>query len=128
MTSTSRSFGLLLFVLVTAAAGWWSLAGANKEDAKPATMAMSRYLVFSPHTQEECLAALDAAAAHGKDSLAQWDWGCMSGDHTGYMFTMASSEGEALKMVPEPVRAKARVVKVSKFTAEEIQSFHKMHH
>ena len=130
---------LVVLVAFAAVAGLWSLAAAMKDDAqaapaqtmpaaKAAPMMMSKYLIISPHTKEECLASLDAAAAMGGANLAKWEWGCMSGDHTGYAFVDASSEQDALKMVPESLRAKARAVKVSQFTAEQIKSFHEMKH
>jgi hypothetical protein len=128
MRSFRSLLGAFLILAVAATAGWWSFAGANKEDAKAAAAATSRYLVISPHTKEECLTALDGAAALGKEALARWEWGCMSGDHTGYEFVEVSGDAEALKTVPEPVRAKARAVKLSQFTAEQITAFHQMHH
>ena len=41
------------------------------------------YLIESPHTKEECLQALDDVLARGPEFLARFEWGCMSGDHTG---------------------------------------------
>src|SRR5437867_11924301 len=90
-------------------------ADAAKSDAKAAKPAMSRYLVSAPHTEEECLQTLDNVKAMGPNELRKWDFGCMDGDHTGYMIVMAASSEDALKNVPEPVRAKARAVKVHKF-------------
>ncbi len=83
------------------------------------------YLIESPHTKEECLQALDGALARGPRFLAQFDWGCMAGDHTAWATVEAKSEAEAREMVPPIVRGKARIVPVSKFTPEQIQSFHK---
>jgi hypothetical protein len=86
------------------------------------------YLITSPHTAEECLSALDEIAASGKKALDNWQWGCMAGDHTGYEMLQASSEAEALKTVPENLRAKAKATKLNKFTAEQVASLHeKMH-
>jgi len=101
-------------------------AGKTEKAAKPASQ-MSEYLVISPHTAEECLAALDDVSTLGKDVLAKYDWGCMSGDHTGYFKTQAASEAEALKAVPQSIRAKARAIKLAKFTPEQIAMAHKNH-
>lgn len=84
----------------------------------------SRYLVISPHTMEECLASLDAIVAGGSDELAKYDWGCMVGDHTGYAIVEATDDTEALKIVPAMIQAKARAVKLTKFTAEQVAMFH----
>jgi hypothetical protein len=93
------------------------------DEAKTET---ATYLVTSPHTPEECLASLDEFAASGKKALDNWYWGCMDGDHTGYDFVQATSETEALNVVPENLREKADATKLSKFTAEQVASFHKM--
>lgn len=85
----------------------------------------STYMVSSPHTAEECLAALDEFAASGKNTLDNWYWGCMDGDHTGYEIVNAGSKEAALKTVPENLRAKAKATKLSKVTAEQVASFHK---
>jgi len=97
-----------------------SLAG---EEAKTE---VSSFLVSSPHTAEECLASLDEVAASSKGALDKWYWGCMAGDHTGYEIVQASSKAEALMVVPENLRAKAKAVKLNKFSEEQVASFHKM--
>ncbi|PYM07116.1 MAG: hypothetical protein DMD82_06560 [Candidatus Rokuibacteriota bacterium] len=99
-------------------------AQAGKSEAKPAKPAMSKFLIISPHTEEECLQTLDNVKAMGPNALSKWDFGCKDGDHTGYMIVMASSSEEALKNVPESVRDKAKAVKVHRFTAAELKSIH----
>ena len=83
-----------------------------------------RYLVSAPHTPEQCLAALDAFAAQGKEQLAHFDWGCMGGDHTAYAVVEANSVQAALAVVPANQRAQAKAVKVDKLTVEQIKSLH----
>lgn len=83
------------------------------------------YLVSSPHTPEECLAALDEFAAGGEESLDNWYWGCKDGDHTGYEIIQAGSKEEALSTVPESLRDKAKATEVGQITAEDIAAFHK---
>jgi len=85
---------------------------------------MAKYLIESPHTEEECLQALDETLAKGTDLLAKFDWGCTSGEHTGWAILDAGSEAAARNMVPSFLRSKARIVKVDKFTAQQIKSFH----
>ena len=84
-----------------------------------------RYLLIMPHTPEQCLASLDAMEAESPQLLAKTDWGCMAGDHTGYLVVHASSEQAALNMVPASERAQAKAIKLNKFTEAEIKSFHK---
>lgn len=86
---------------------------------------MSKYLVETHHTKEECLRELDAFS--GKpEVLEKFNWACASGDHTGYGVIEASSEKEARDVVPEFVRAKAEVIPVAKMTPDTIRSLHKM--
>ncbi|MBI5837501.1 MAG: hypothetical protein HZB25_09675 [Candidatus Eisenbacteria bacterium] len=111
----------LLLVLATVVLGACLLSGGAT--AKGGAMA-TRYLISSTHTPEECLADLDKFSAAGKAALARFDFGCEAGDHTGYTIVTASSEQEALKAVPEPLRGKAKATKLHRFTADEIRSFH----
>lgn len=86
---------------------------------------MERYLVESPHTPEECLRALDEILAKGPGVLADYEWGCMAGDHTGYAIVEARSASEVKDNIPSFLRGKARVVQLNKFTPEQIREFHK---
>jgi len=86
---------------------------------------MERYLVESPHTPEECLRALDEILAKGPGVLADYEWGCMAGDHTGYAIVGARSASEVKDNIPSFLRGKARVVQLNKFTPEQIREFHR---
>ena len=83
------------------------------------------WLVKVPHTAEECLAALDAHSQHDQKLLSKFDWGCMDGDHTGYVKIEAASAEAAIEKLPETERKNAKATKVVKFTPEQIRSFHK---
>ncbi len=74
---------------------------------------MAQYLIKLPHTDTECLKALDEIAEKGSQLLPKVYWGCMAGDHTGYAIVDAKSESAAKEMVGSPtIRAKANVVEV----------------
>ena len=83
-----------------------------------------RYLLETPHTKEECLRELDEVLAEGKNVLNKFYWGCSTGDHTGYAIVDAENESEVKRLVPGFLRSKARIVELSKFTPEQIRSFH----
>ena len=85
------------------------------------------YHIELPHTDEECLKALDETLARGPQLLAQFDWGCMAGKHVGWATVEAGSESEARNVVAPVVRSKARITPVTKFSPSQIESFHKMH-
>jgi hypothetical protein len=107
MNRIARRLSLLLVVVLPLAA----LAAEKKQ-----------YLVIAPHSPEECLSALDGLVEEKK--LDKWDFGCMGGDHTGYLVTRAGSTEEALASVPANQRAKARVVELNKFSEAQVKSFH----
>ena len=83
---------------------------------------MDRYLIETPHTHGECLNLLDQILAMGY--LHNFDWGCEDGDHTGWAIIEAESDAQAMLAVPTMVRAKARVVKLNRFTDEDVLRFH----
>ena len=86
---------------------------------------MPEYLIESPHTKEDCLQALDELKDTDPRLLNETWFGCVGGDHTGYSTVAATSESEARSRLPGFLRSKARVVEVSKFTPQQIESFHK---
>lgn len=86
----------------------------------------SQYLIQVPHTPESCLKALDETRAMGIEKLDRYDWGCTAGDHTAYLIVDAKSEADALNTwVPPSERNDAKIVKLNKFTVDQIESFHK---
>jgi hypothetical protein len=83
-----------------------------------------RYMVEFKHTPEECLNALDKIKDKDSKLLNKIEWGCMSGNHTGYMVVNADNEQVALKGIPADFNAKA--YKINKFTVKQIEDFHNM--
>jgi hypothetical protein len=83
---------------------------------------MDRYLIISPHSVQECTNALKQLLYIGY--LTHFDWGCLDGDHTGYAVIEASSVKEAIMAIPPLQRQTARVIRLNKFTPEEIKSMH----
>lgn len=86
---------------------------------------MSRFLIETPHTKEECLRSLDELLAKGPDTLRKFDWACSTGKHAGYAIIDADNESAVRNLLPSFLRDKARITQVSKFTPEQIKSFHK---
>ena len=80
---------------------------------------MERFLIISPHTFEECIKALHETMMQGY--ITHFDWGCMSGDHNGYIIIEADNEAEAIMSVPPFLRHKARTIKLCKFTEDVVK-------
>lgn len=83
---------------------------------------MDRYLIISPHTEEECKHAIGQVYAMGY--ITHFDWGCKDGDHCGWAVIEADNSKEALLVVPAFQRDRARAVKLVRFTPEEIKVMH----
>ncbi len=83
---------------------------------------MARFLIESPHTDEECLMALKAVLAAGY--LTHFEWGCKSGQHCGWATIEAENENEARMVVPSLMRSKARVIELVRFNPDDVRSLH----
>jgi len=88
---------------------------------------MTSYQLESPHTDAECLRALDeiSSGTRGPELLKKMYFGCMAGVHTGWAVVDADSEAAAKDLLPNFLRSRAKAVKVSLFTPEQIRGFHK---
>ena len=82
------------------------------------------YQIESSHTPDECLKALDEVLAKGAQNLAKFEWGCMAGDHRGWATVEARNESEVQNLIPSSLRGKTQIVPVTKFTPDQIRSFH----
>ena len=76
---------------------------------------MDRYLIETPHQQEDCAHLIKQVHAAGY--LVHFDWGCMAGVHSGWAIIEAENEAQARHAVPPLVRGQARVTKLNKFDA-----------
>lgn len=83
---------------------------------------MSRFLIESPHTAENC--AMVLKEIHAKGYLRYFDWGCEFGVHCGWGVVEAENEQQALMVVPSIVRDQAKVNRVSKFSVDDAERLH----
>ncbi len=83
---------------------------------------MDTYMVEVPHTEQECTKVMEQSI--NDKNIGKFEWGCMSGEHTGFAKVKARSEEEAKKIVSDVVRRKARAVKVTKISARDIKKAH----
>ena len=83
---------------------------------------MDKFLVVLPHTIEDCVRSLQQIEAIGM--ITHFDWGCKDGEHVGWVMLEAENKAEALMVVPTNQRVKARVIKLTKFSPDDIRSMH----
>ena len=100
------------------------VASAARAADAPTGGGKKQYLVTTTHTPEQCLTALDELAAKDQKLLAKTEWGCMDGDHTGWVYVKAASDKEAIAMLPPANRATAKAVMVVVFTPEQLKGIH----
>lgn len=67
---------------------------------------------------------LDAFLRAGAHYLTNADWGCDAGVHTAWIIVEAETDAEARLLVPPPIRDRALLVKLVRFTPEEIRRRH----
>jgi len=79
---------------------------------------MDRYLIETPHTDQDCHMLVDQIYAMGY--LYNFEWGCPDGVHCGWAIIEAESRAQALLAVPSLLRNRARVVKLCKFTGDSM--------
>ena len=84
---------------------------------------MERYLVESTHTAEDCHHVVEQFIIHGH--IINFDWGCQAGVHIGWEIIEAENESQAKQTVPSRLRAKARAIRLCKFSPESIETQHK---
>jgi hypothetical protein len=86
-------------------------------------LANDKFMVIASHTPEDCLKVLDDMSGKSSKLLSKFDWGCMAGDHTAYAVFDAKDEAAVKAMLPDDMK-NAKIVKLNKFTAAQIKSFH----
>jgi len=84
---------------------------------------MVRYIIEASHdpTPAACLRLLDAFAKAGSSYLTHTDWGCLAGVHKAWIIVEAENDDDARLMVPPVIRGSALLVRLNKFTPEQIR-------
>lgn len=90
---------------------------------------MPRFLIEVPHegTKQACERAIELFHRTGSHFLAHADWGCKDGEHKAWIIVEVESKDEARTIVPPPYRADARIVQVTAFTGQELDSLLREH-
>ena len=78
------------------------------------------YLIETTHEESACVALMEAGTKGKKPSafMAKTEFGCESGDHRGWTTVTAASPEDALKIIPEELRASAKIVMVKKYDSK----------
>lgn len=85
---------------------------------------MDKYLIEVPHEADTlaCARVIRTFLETGSHYLTNADWGCEDGDHKAWLIVEAEDREQARWIVPPPFRKDARVVKLVRFSMDEIDA------
>ena len=90
---------------------------------------MPKILVEVTHepTELACATVAHVFLTSGSHFLANAEWGCLDGDHSAWMIVDLDNKKEALGLVPQAFRPRARVVQLNRFTTNFIEDILRRH-
>lgn len=90
---------------------------------------MDRFLIEVPHPEETlaCARAVEILLKTGSHYLTRADFGCRDGVHKAWIIVEVDGKDEARRILPPAYRSQARVVKLCKFSIEEIEEIMRHH-
>ena len=83
---------------------------------------MAKFLIEVPHAAEveACAKVVQIFLKSGSHFLTHADWGCTDGEHKAWIIADVENKTEACCIVPPAFRPDAKVIRLNKFTMEEV--------
>ena len=90
---------------------------------------MAKYLIEVPHEAEKvaCARAVRILLTTGSHYLTNAEFGCLDGEHKGWIIAELESKEEARGILPPAYRSQARIVKLTKFSIKELDETLRLH-
>jgi hypothetical protein len=90
---------------------------------------MDKFLIEVEHESETfaCARAVKMLFTAGAHFITHTDWGCKDGVHKGWIVVELDSKEEARSILPPAYRAQAKIVKLNKFSLDELDELLKYH-
>jgi len=90
---------------------------------------MAKFLIEVPHEAEKraCLRAIQILLQTGSHYLTNAEWGCLDGEHTGWVIVEVDSREEARGILPPIYRSQSKIVRLSKFKLEDVDEMLRHH-
>lgn len=90
---------------------------------------MAKFLIEVPHEAEQtaCIRAVQVFLDTGSHFLANADWGCLDGVHKAWIVLEAEDKDEAQSILPPGFRHGATIVRLNKFTLEDLDRVRQHH-
>lgn len=90
---------------------------------------MARFLIEVPHAASSvaCGQAVQIFMDTGSHFMTHADFGCADGEHKGWLTVDVETKEEALRILPPALRARARVVRLNKFSMTHFGAMLRQH-
>lgn len=90
---------------------------------------MARFLIEVPHEAKtkECAQAVKILLDSGSHYLTNAEFGCLDGEHKAWIIVEVDTREEALLVVPTIFRPRTKIVKLNKFSLEQIDQILEQH-
>jgi hypothetical protein len=90
---------------------------------------MSKFLIEVPHEENllACAQVVESFLNYGSHFATKADWGCTDGVHKAWITIETDNKEDARNILPPAYRAQASIIKLNKFTKEEIDEILELH-
>jgi hypothetical protein len=90
---------------------------------------MPKFLIEVPHEEEllACAQVVESFLNYGSHFATKADWGCTDGVHKAWITIETESKEDARNILPPAYRSQATIIKLNKFTMEEIDGILQQH-
>ncbi len=90
---------------------------------------MEKFLIEVPHeeTESECINAVRIFYQTGSHFLSNADWGCEDGEHKAWLLVDVENKDQARQILPSAFRSKAKIIRINKFTRQEMDELIRVH-
>jgi hypothetical protein len=91
---------------------------------------MEKYLIEVPHdsNKQACEIAVKTFMESGSHFMTNADFGCSDGEHKAWIIVELDNKEEAKRLVPPKYRDVTKVIKLQKFTLEDLEEKFDPHH
>jgi hypothetical protein len=90
---------------------------------------MPKFLIEVPHEEEllACAQVVESFLNYGSHFATKADWGCTDGVHKAWITIETETKEDARNILPPAYRSQATIIKLNKFTIEEIDGILQQH-
>ncbi len=85
---------------------------------------MEKFLIEVPHEGDKasCVRAVQIFLASGSHFVTHAEWGCQDGDHKAWLIVEIENRDAARRILPSAYQAKAKIIKINKFTRKDMEA------